>query len=65
MSFTIGSMNNRDTSIALVPIPPHRLMARAWVAAVLILPMPLLFHRQFVLEVMIPMRTLLLSLAGF
>jgi len=43
----------------------HRLMARVWVAAFLILPMPLLFHHQFVLEVMIPMRTTLLALVGF
>jgi hypothetical protein len=43
----------------------HRILSHVWVMAFLILPMPLLFHSEFMLEVLEPLRNWLLSLIGF
>jgi alginate O-acetyltransferase complex protein AlgI len=39
----------------------HRHLSRVWVIALLILPMPLLFHEKFIDEVLIPLRAFLLQ----
>lgn len=39
----------------------HRLLSHMWVMTLLIVPMPLLFHHEFIQEVLIPLRVLLLQ----
>ena len=45
-------------------IVQHRQLSHVWVLALLILPMPLLFHDKFILDVLIPLRTFLLQGLG-
>jgi D-alanyl-lipoteichoic acid acyltransferase DltB (MBOAT superfamily) len=40
----------------------HRLLSHIWVLSLLVIPMPILFHRAFVSEVLIPLREMLLFL---
>jgi hypothetical protein len=41
-----------------------RWLAHLWVMSLLILPMPLLFHRQFIAHVLVPLRTVILQCFG-
>jgi hypothetical protein len=45
----------------LQKITVHKIYSHVWVMTVIILPMPLLFHRSFVQQVLIPLRTVLLN----
>lgn len=57
-------MHLEATSPVVQKIIAHRILSHAWVMAFLILPMPLLFHREFILNVLIPLRSLLLGIPG-
>jgi hypothetical protein len=57
-------MHLEATSPVVQRIIGHRILSHAWVMVFLILPMPLLFHREFMLNVLIPLRNLLLSIPG-
>jgi alginate O-acetyltransferase complex protein AlgI len=61
--FTIHAvaMHLESTSPLIQRIISHRVFSHIWVMTLLILPMPLLFHRPFINEVLIPLSKLMLS----
>jgi alginate O-acetyltransferase complex protein AlgI len=42
----------------------HPVFSHLWVMGLLIVPLPLLFHRTFVDEVLVPLRDVLLQIGG-
>lgn len=55
-----AAMQAEARSSIVQKIIAHRFMSRVWVITLLILPLPLLFHREFMLNVLVPLRNILL-----
>ena len=54
-------MNVEDLS-AIKKITQHKILSHVWVFFWLLVPLPLLFHHNFMLEVIVPLRDLIISL---
>lgn len=59
-SIHAAAMYAEERSYVVQKIIAHRFLSRVWVVTLLILPLPLLFHREFVLLVLVPLRNMLL-----
>ncbi|MGN6648271.1 MAG: wax synthase family protein [Cytophaga sp.] len=58
------AMYAEDKSAAVKRITAHSVFSHVWVFAWLMLPMPLLFHHTFIVEVAQPLRDFILSIIG-
>lgn len=58
------AMHLETTSHLVQRIIRHKFLSHVWVMSLLILPMPLLFHAEFIQQVLIPLRTLILEPLG-
>lgn len=60
--FTIHAvaMYAEERSNIVQKIIAHRFLSRVWVMALLVLPLPLLFHQEFMVSVLVPLRNMLL-----
>jgi hypothetical protein len=53
-----------EQSVFLQKLLQRKWLAHVWVMSLLIVPMPLLFHRDFIGQVLVPVRTLILQSVG-
>jgi hypothetical protein len=60
-----GAMQLESRSSVVQRIIRHEVLGHFWVITLLIAPMPLLFHSDFIQDVLIPLRTFLLESVGF
>lgn len=58
----VFAMHLEAHSAFLQKLLQRKWLAHAWVMALLIVPMPLLFHREFIEQVLIPLRTVVLQI---
>jgi len=56
-----AALNLEDRSPFIKKVVRHRVLSRIWVMAILLMPLPLLFHRDFMTAVAIPFRDLILG----
>jgi alginate O-acetyltransferase complex protein AlgI len=59
-----SAMHLEGHFIFIQRIAQHRFLSHIWVMSWLLLPMPLLFHHEFIQQVLVPLRTLILQSIG-